>query len=456
MNSLIAVIAALSLGAQTVPPPSTVPLYRVTIEQSSAKAINYRYMKSSTKIDFTGTVLAPTAKGEAKIESEAAATRIKAEFEGLPEPSSFGPEYLTYVLWGVSPEGRANNLGEIQIKHGKAKLKASEPLQAFGLVVTAEPYFAVTQPSNVVVMENAVRKDTKGKVEFIDAKYDLLKRGQYHMNAKGEAAPMDKDTPHAVLQARNAVMIAETSGAPTYAADAYGKAQKLLAQSESKEGSKKERLMAAREATQSAEDARLISVKRQEQEFVENDRREAQAKLDHAKQEADEAAAKAASDLAAANQSRMAAMRDNTNLRGQLLTQLNAILQTRATTRGLIVNMSGVNFQTGKSTLMPPAREKLAKIAGLILAHPGLKLESEGYTDSTGSDALNQKLSEQRAQAARDYLVAQGVSPDAIVSRGLGKASPIASNDTAKGRLDNRRVELVVSGTGITATPVAN
>jgi outer membrane protein OmpA-like peptidoglycan-associated protein len=459
MNSIIAVIAALSLGAQTVPPPSSVPLYRVTVEQSSAKAINYRYLKSSTKIDFTGTVLAPTAKGEAKIESEAAATRIKAKFEGLPEPTSFGPEYLTYVLWGVSPEGRANNLGEIQMKHGKAKLKASEPLQAFGLVVTAEPYFAVTQPSNVVVMENAVRKDTKGNVELIDAKYDLLKRGQYHMNAaksEGEAAPMAKDTPPAVLQARNAVMIAETSGAPTYAADAYGKAQKLLAQSESKDGSKKERLMAAREAIQGAEDARLISVKRQEQEIIENDRKEAQAKLDRAKQEADEAAAKAATDLAAANQSRMAAMNDNTNLRGQLLTQLNAILQTRATTRGLIVNMSGVNFKTGKATLMPSAREKLAKIAGLILAHPGLKLESEGYTDSTGSDELNQKLSEQRAQAARDYLVAQGVSPDAIISRGLGKASPIASNDTAKGRLDNRRVELVVSGTGITATPVAN
>jgi outer membrane protein OmpA-like peptidoglycan-associated protein len=457
MNSLIAVIAALSLGAQTVPPPATVPLYRVTIEQNSAKAINYRYLKSSTKIDFTGTVLAPTAKGEAKIHSEASATHIKAEFEGLPEPTTFGPEYLTYVLWGVSPEGRANNLGEIQIKHGKAKLKTSEPLQAFGLVVTAEPYFAVTQPSNVVVMENAVRKDTKGKVELIDAKYDLLKRGQYHMDAsKGEAMPMDKDTPPAVLQARNAVVIAQNSGAPTYAADAYGKAQELLARSESKEGTKKERLMAAREATQGAEDARLISVKRQEQEFIENDRREAQAKLDRAKTEAADAAAKAAADLAAADQSRMAAMKDNTNLRGQLLTQLNAILQTRATTRGLIVNMSGVNFQTGKSTLMPSAREKLAKIAGLILAHPGLKLESEGYTDSTGSDEINQKLSEQRAQAARDYLVAQGVSPDAIVSRGLGKASPIASNDTAKGRLDNRRVELVVSGTGITATPVAN
>lgn len=457
-TSLAAILTALTLGAQTpVPPPETVPMYRVTVEQSSTKAINYRYLKSSTKIDFTGTVLAANAKGEAKVESEATATHIKARFEGLPEPTTFGPEYLTYVLWAVSPEGRANNLGEILLKHGKGKLKVIEPLQAFGLVVTAEPYFAVTQPSNVVVMENTVRKDTKGNVEIIDAKFDLLKRGQYHLKMdKTEPMPVDKDTLPAVLQARNAVDIAQSAGATTYAAEAYGKAQALLAQAESKDGSKKVRIMAAREAIQGAEDARLISVKRQEQEFIENDRKAAQAKLEQAKAQAAQDAAQAATALAAADQSRMAVMKDNTDLRAKLLTQLNAILQTRATTRGLIVNMSGVIFETGKANLKPVAREKLAKIAGLILAHPGLKLESEGYTDSTGSDEINQKLSEQRAQAARDYLVAQGVSPDAIVFRGLGKASPIASNDNAKGRQSNRRVELVVSGTGITPAPTAN
>ena len=450
-TALIAMLAAITLGSQTpMPPPETVPLYRVTVVQSSAKALNYRALNaSSTKIDFKGTVLAPTAAGMAKISSEATATQIKAKFEGLPAPSQFGQEYLTYVLWAVTPEGRANNLGEIVIKKGKGKLKILQPLQSFGLIVTAEPYFAVTQPSDVVVLENSAGKQTDGKVEVLDAKFTLLKRGQYHMDATpAEVAPVDRKTPFEVLQARNALLIAKTCGANTYAAEAYGKAEQLLAQSESKDGGKKERMIAAREAVQGAEDARLIAVKRQEAEILEAERKQAQAKIEQARQEA--AAASAA--LADANTSRVAAIQENSNLRGQLLDQLNAILQTRASARGLIVNMSGVIFQTSQSKLTPVAREKLSKIAGLILAHPGLKLESEGYTDSQGSDELNLKLSEQRAQAARDFLVAQGVAPEAIVYRGFGKASPIASNDNAQGRQHNRRVELVVSGTGITGT----
>jgi outer membrane protein OmpA-like peptidoglycan-associated protein len=154
--------------------------------------------------------------------------------------------------------------------------------------------------------------------------------------------------------------------------------------------------------------------------------------------------------LATVDSARRATQVENTDLKAKLLTQLNAVMETRATTRGLIVNMSGVTFQSGKAVLLPAAREKLAKIAGLIMAHPGLKLESEGYTDNVGSDELNLRLSEQRAAAAQDYLVSQGVPATAIVHRGLGKASPIDSNDSASGRQKNRRVELVVSGAGLT------
>ena len=446
--------AALTLGAQLPGPlPETAPLQRVTLVQGSAKAINYRYMKSSSKVDLTGTMLAPTAAGTAKVSSELTSTQIKAKFEGLPSPSQFGPEYLTYVLWAVSPEGRASNLGEVLLKNGKGSLKVTEPLQAFALVVTAEPYFAVTQPSEVVVMENTLRKDMEGKVELLEAKFDLLKRSSYHLQTTpGEVQPLDRDTPLAVHEARNAVHIAKASGAHAYASEVYGKSENLLAQSESKDGSKKERIMAAREAIQCAEDARLIAVKRQEAEFLELERKEAQAKIDQAKEES----AKTAAALATANTSRIAAIQDNSHLREQLLDQLNGILQTRATTRGLIVNMSGVIFQTGKATLLPTAREKLSKIAGLILAHPGLKLESEGYTDSTGSDEVNLRLSERRAQAARDFLVAQGVSPESIIHRGLGKSSPIDSNDSAAGRQNNRRVELVVSGMGLTEPTSSN
>ncbi len=449
------ILAALTLQAQAPPPPpDTVPLYRVAIVQSSAKAINYRYMKSSTKIDFKGTVLAPKAEGMAKISSEATTTHIKAKFESLPSPSQFGPEYLTYVMWAISPEGRATNLGELLVKRGKAKLQVTEPLQTFGLIVTAEPYFAVTQPSDAVVLENSMRPDTEGKVELIDAKFDLLKRGIYHLDTMAAApAAMDPATPFSVYQARNAVAIAKAEGAGTYAAEAFGKAEGQLAQSESTTLDTKERSRAAREAVQSAEDARSISVKRAQAEAQEKEKAQVQARLEEARKESEASAREvdqAHETLATAAQAQREAKREVSDLRAQLLTQLNAVLETRATARGLIVNMAGMTFKTGASELLPASREKLAKIAGIILAHPGLKVETDGYTDSTGSPDVNIKLSTKRAEAARDFLVAQGVPPDAIVFHGFGEADPIDTNANPAGRQRNRRVELVVSGAGIT------
>ena len=460
-----------------VGPEGSVPLYRVTVVQNSAKAINYRYLKSSTMIDFKGTVLLADAKGSAEIKSKAGATEIDAEFENLPAATQFGPEYLTYVLWAISPEGRPTNLGELILKDGKSELKVTEQLQAFGLLVTAEPYFAVSGPSNVVVLENVIRKNTKGKIESIDAKYELLQRGQYEVNiAPTELGlTMDAKTPLAVYEARNAVRIAKAAGAETYAPDAFKNAQDLLALAETKEGGKKGRSSNAREAVQRAEDARLVSIKRQEVESLANERKDSkdqinlargaattaalgQAQADAGRTAAEAAAATAQQTAGQATLERNAALTqvdkaeaEKTMLRAQLLQQLNAILETRDTARGLIVNMSGVLFETGKSDLKPAAREKLAKISGIVLAHPGLKLEVEGHTDSVGTDASNQTLSERRAQAARDYLVSQGVSADSIVSRGFGSTKPVASNDSADGRQSNRRVELVVTGTGITA-----
>ena len=451
---MIYIIAAMTLQAQTPVPAPSVPLYRVTVEQNSATAINYRYLKGSTKIDFKPTPLAPTAKGMAKVASAATTTDIYAKFQGLPNPTQFGPEYLTYVLWAVSPEGRASNLGEILLKKGDGKVKVTEPLQSFGLVVTAEPYFAVTQPSNLVVLENAVRKGMEGQVELIDARFDLLKRGTYSMGgAKPKPMAQDKDTLLEVYEARNAVSIAMAENADAYAPEAFSRAMTQLQYSETVKGTKKEKSDVARMATQNAEDARLIAVKRQAAESLEIERAQARASLEQARQEADQANARAALSaeaLAASDRSRGAAQRDNTDLRARLLEQLSAILETRATARGLIVDMSGMTFNTSKSELLPLGREKLAKIAGLILAHPGLKMEVEGYTDSTGSDQLNQALSEKRAVAARDYLVTEGVASSNIVARGLGKAAPIETNTTVAGRSKNRRVELVVSGTGIT------
>ena len=529
------------------------PLYRVTVTSQTTKAINYRHLNGATKIDFRGTVLLPLAHGEANVEVKRGAIRIQAKFDKLQPATRFGPEYLTYVLWAVSPEGRADNLGEILLQGSKGKLDVTSQLQAFALIVTAEPYYAVTQPSEVVVLENAVRPDTIGDIEQVDAKFELLQRGQYsYVEGNAQPSTLNSQVPLGLYEARNAVNIAKAIGADRYAADSYQKATQLLTQAEDYQAHKSERKqveMAAREAVQTAEDARAITAKRIDEERQAKEReaaaqREAQAKAQaeaaqraqleaelaaeraarekaeadaaraaalaqqqaaeaeaerqrlaaaqsaqaaaqaaqekaqadaaraaalaqqqQAEQQAQAAQAQAAADKAAAlaqqqaaeaeaaraRQAAAQAEQDKAALRAQLLQQLNTILQTRDTARGLIVNMSDVLFDTASYTLKPGAREKLAKISGIVLAHPGLNLKVEGHTDSVGSDEYNQALSENRASAVREYLIDQGVPASAVTAQGFGKTQPVASNDTPEGRQKNRRVELVVNGNAIDA-----
>ena len=479
-----------------VPQEGKNPLYtiKVNVVERTAKAINYRHRSGATTVGFNGTALMPQARGEAKVESKQGYIEIEVEFDDLQSATRFGPEFLTYVMWAITPEGRATNLGEVILNGTKSKLNVTTELQSFGLVVTAEPYFAVAQPSDAVVMENVVRKDTVGKVEEIDAKYELLPRGQYTVNVQpADLRPMalDKKTPLDLYEARNAVRIAKWAGADSAAAETFQKASKLLDQAEGYQARKagsKPVAMTAREAVQTAEDARLIALKRQEEERLAAERaaaaeREAQAKAesDRAKSEADEAAqararaeaeaaavrvqaerAKQEADLAiqraaldkeaalrASEQARAAleqAEREKQELRSRLAEQLNKVLETRDSARGLIVNMSDVLFDTGKFTLRPMAREKLSQLSGIVLAHPSLKLEVEGHTDSVGSDDYNMTLSQNRANAVRDYLIQKGINSSSISSRGFGESQPVAENSTSSGRQQNRRVELVVSG----------
>src|SRR3989339_2254031 len=264
---------------------SKAPLYQVTVVQNAAKAINYRNLKGSVEIDFNGTVLLPDAKGIAKVKNKAGVMEIKTEFEKLTAANQFGHEYLTYILWAISPDGRATNLGELIVEDGKSKLNTKIPLQAFSLLVTAEPYFAVSHPSNVVILENAIKSGNKNKIELVDAKYELLPRGQYTKNISAtdlQPQVMDKKTPFIVYQARNAVRIAKAAGAETYATDSYKNAERLLALSETKEGGKKGRTMTAREAVQSAEDSRAIAVQSQAAEAIRNERDEARDQIDNA------------------------------------------------------------------------------------------------------------------------------------------------------------------------------
>jgi outer membrane protein OmpA-like peptidoglycan-associated protein len=516
----------------------SMPIYRISVVERTIKSVNYHHRSGSTKLDFQGTLLLPKARGEAKVESKQGYIEIEVEFDSLQPATAYGAEYLTYVLWAVTPEGRTSNLGEVLLNGTKSKLNVTTELQSFAMIVTAEPYFAVTLPSDVVVLENVIRKDTIGAIEEVDAKYELLQRGQYVFNVNPtEIKPvrLDRRIPLELYEARNAVQIARWTGAEKYAPETYQKAVLGLQNGEGylkRKAGKKPIVTVSREAVQMAEDARIITVKKIQEEQLANERQAgadrellaenrraaaqaetnrvareaesarvgaqaeaerlrqdnearaaaarneadrlrreneartaaaqndadrlmrenqaqaiaAQSEADRLKRENDAQRAAAQADLDRAATARAQAEAEKSALRVQLLAQFNAILQTRDTARGLIVNMSDVLFDTAMFSLRPLAREKLAKVSGIVSGHPGLRLDVEGHTDSVGGDDYNQRLSEQRGESVRNYLVQQGMLGSSVTTKGFGESQPVASNETAPGRQQNRRVELVISG----------
>jgi outer membrane protein OmpA-like peptidoglycan-associated protein len=519
-TSSITLAVAITLGAsaqaqnQTQVPADSgnpTPTFRMNVVSRTTRAVSYRHRSGATKINFQGTDLMPGAAGEAKVESKRGALEIEVEFSGLDRPTSFGNEYLTYVLWAISPEGRPVNIGEVLVgDNHRSKLDVTTDLQAFAMIVTAEPYYAVRRPSNLVVLENAIRSDTVGATEAVDAKFELIDRGGYIPTGyKFDPVVLNAKLPLEFFEARNALRIAQSSGAERYATESYGKAVRQVNEADAlatgKHENKKVLISLSREAVQTAEDAREIAVKHIDEERTEAERRAGSHRESAAKDRADaesqrrvnaesatadavrqrneadlrnldaqDAAQQAARAQASAEQARndaqqkqqtaeadsehnraaaassdaqlQQAMRDREDLRARLLQQFNLILETRDTARGLVVNMSDVLFDSGKYTLRPLAREKLAKISGIVLAYPSLRLAVEGNTDSVGTAEFNQGLSEHRAEGVRTYLTQQGVPESSTTATGFGKTRPIASNDTSEGRQKNRRVELIVSG----------
>jgi outer membrane protein OmpA-like peptidoglycan-associated protein len=498
---------------QNTGPNDPLPLFRVKVFGRTTKAVNYRHRGGSTTVDFRGTELMPAVGGHAKVDGKAGRLAISAELTKLAPANSLGGQFLTYVLWAITPEGRAVNLGEVLPgDNGKDKIDVTTDLQAFGLIVTAEPYYSVTHPSNTVVAENILRQETKGFEEPIDANFDVLEGAQYTIDIPVDQLPSSATSarvpPLDLLEARNAVAIAKAAGAEQYAPESLAKAQDMLTRAEDYYVRKQGRTpigTAARGATQMAEDARLLTLRRKEQERIEAERlarqqaqekAEADAKLaqeqaaqaqaqsdedarrradaeraqadaeraqaeaqrqqadalaQQQKAQAESEAARLAADQAEkqrqeADRQRLEAVRQKEEMRARLLAQLNQVLQTRDTARGLIVSMPDVLFDFNKFTLKPEARERLARISGIVLAYPDLQLEIDGYTDSVGSDEYNQTLSDKRAGAVRDYLVSSSVPGNSVTAHGMGKADPIADNTTAAGRKLNRRVEMIVSG----------
>ena len=468
--------------------------YKVKVVRRDIDAVNYLHRSGSTRIDFVGTELLPGGSGKADVKSDRGKLTVDANFKGLTPANGFGPEYLTYVLWAISPDGSPKNLGEVLPAGTKNNISVSVPLQAFGLIVTAEPYYDVATPSDVIVLKNVYTDQTNGILEHVNAHATLLPRGLYSETTDGSrtvANPITRNehSPLELYEAYNALRIAHDAGAEKYSPEIYGKAQADLqnaaAIDSSKHRDEKMEITDAREAVERAEDARVDTLRKKaaerqaNAETAANDAQAAaaleaanaaqsqqqaerarlaqqQAELQTqqaqlATANADAAAARARAAEASAN----ARANSAEQTREKLRLQLNAVLQTVETARGLVVNLSDVLFDTGKFSLKPGTQVSLARVAGILQAYPGLKVQVEGYTDSTGGDDLNQTLSENRASTTAAFLVTQGVAQENVTSAGYGKASPVADNTTAAGRAQNRRVNLVVSGDAIGITQSA-
>lgn len=498
-------LAAILLGplfAQTPPPQETGPhpLYRITIVQRSTPAINYTHRSEPTPIDFKGTPLMPDAHGEATVENRRGATMIDAHFDHVAPPTRFGSQYLTYVVWAITPDGRAQSVGELVLNGSdKGHLQASTPFQAFALIVTAEPYFSVSQPSDVVVMENAIRPDTVGEVQSVNATYELLPRKEYTYNItapsnsaltqKGLSMP-EYEALVATYEAKNAIQIAAAAGAQRYAPERLHRAEVLFEQARQfpRKTLSEQVVSKMREIAQIAEDARAISVKRAAQErAAEQAARDAQEQA-QAQKEAALAQQQRLAEQADAERARLQAQRDRQQaeqqrqqmeaqqqamarqeaaqtadrltvpppdnarqMRAQLRRQLSGSgFQTLDTPRGVVVIVPDDAIETNSASV----RNGLASVASTIAAYPGLRVEVDGNSEGASSENANYAVSESLANHVRDLLAIDGVAAGAITTRAFGSTHPMAPNGSPQGRQQNRRVEIVISGDVIGNMPV--
>lgn len=497
----IVLIGAPFAQAQSAPGhPANVPIYSVTVVGRTVSAVNYQYKNGPTEIGFRGTVLLPEGKGGAVVESKAGRTEIDAHFEHLAASQKFGAEYLTYVLWAITPEGNVRNLGEVLANGSdKARTRVTTDLQAFGLIVTAEPYAAVRAPSDVVVMENEIRPDTTGATQPIQARYEFMPRGTYTYNigagfpATGPKVSMaEYEATIELYQALNAVQIAEAQQAGKYAPEVMTKARQqyeAARQLQLQKAGRSAIVTAARQAAQTAEDARALATTRKHNMELASARsdvdREQGLRL-----KAEAAAAEAqAKTVAATNaleterntnrelEARAAAVSTlpppppppppappadpviierpsvtaasgtdaQLALRSRLLTQLSGPLEVLDTGRGLVVTVPDSDFSGTK--LSAAAAGELARVATTVAPQQGVVVEVDGNSDQAG--VTGETFSLDRAGAVKDALVLAGLQSQRITTRGLGNTRPFGSNATPEGKMENRRVEVLIHGTPI-------
>ncbi len=507
-SALLLIALAGTLFAQTVEVTSAsqwMPAKRQIL------AVKYIENKQTT-VNMPGTALAPRVMGKADVEFKQGRTNVRLEMASFAHPQSLGAYYTTYILWAVAPEGQAENLMELPIQDN-FKIESTTKFQTFGLMITAEPHSGVTLPGPVIVAENTLRKGTEGeistsKIEYsgdpgtlyvvssspalqADYKTPLLILGARRAVEIAQRTGAQRFAEPELREAEVKLQVLERSWPSRKPADLRNNAKKYGG--------------LARDTMRLAEHARSLTVERRAQAGLATERREASHSIAQAQSEADRAKAKAAratteaglakteaeraraaeretmaraaSEAATARQrveqaqseterakaneelarieaehSRLQAeeaKRDRDATQQRLYISLSEILETRREARGLIVNLSDVLFDTGNATLKPGAREKLSKLAGILVAYPGAyRIEIEGHTDSVGSDDSNLKLSQGRADSVRAYLVQGGVKSDCMMAaQGFGESKPVASNETAAGRQVNRRVEIIIEDT---------
>jgi flagellar motor protein MotB len=487
LGALVLLPAGEPLLAQT---PGKQPLYRVTIVSRTTKALNYGYLTTPTRIGFAPTPLLMGAEGEATVEPGRGATQIRARFSNVPPAQRFGAGYLTYVLWAISPDGRAHNLGELMLDaSNKARLNTSAPLQTFALIVTAEPYYSVTQPSNVVVMENVVVPGTVGKVEEVNATFELLPRKEFTWDSAAKPAaagkPVSKaeyDAMLALYQAQNAIQIAEAADAQRHAPEPLARARQLYEQARGYPVHLSKEIVAmAREAAQIAEDSRAVAVKRAEAERaaaervtetapptppaahvpapVENDSQRSRieptrvappsptpAPVEQRVAPAPAAVAPAAEpkppievDPRQFSHSTAQAAQN----RRVLLSRLQGTFPVTDTPRGLVITLPEI---VTTSAALPA---HLRRVASAIAPYKDVRIEVEGHSDREGDVSGT----ERRAESVRAALITAGVPAAVVMARGVGNERPRASNATASGRAQNRRIEIVIAGDAIGSVP---
>jgi outer membrane protein OmpA-like peptidoglycan-associated protein len=461
-SALIAVMIAGASFAQIVAAGQETANSQWMAVKRQTLAIGYKN-NDSTVINMVGSAIAPRAIGKAEVKHINGRTRIKVEMTNLGNPQAIGPYYTTFVLWAIAPEGQADNLAELPVKT-KIAIDVTTNFQTFGLIITAEPHSAVKLPSPVIVAENTLRKGTEGGIQTSSIEYSGDPGTFYAASSTSEPSlNADYNTPLLILGARRAVEIARRASARRYAETELREAEVKLAALEqtwpySREDQEKYS-GAAHDVMRIAENARTQAVERGTQARLADERRDsvltiiqAQGEADRAQNETDKARANEELARAEAERARLDTQvmkQQQSDAQQRLYISLSEILETRREARGLIVNLSDVLFDFNHATLKPGAREKLSKLAGILLAYPGAyRMQIEGHTDAVGSQGYNLKLSEDRAEAVRDYLIGAALPADRMVAvLGFGKLRPVATNDTPEGRQTDRRVEIVISDT---------